>query len=190
MRTEPRSPLPSQLTVTLPPMRLYLTALLSRLTSTCRMRTCRRAPRPDAGRRCEPPRHRLEPAGRVRDLEVDVGLGRQRRHHAERIGHRVLEVDCLHRDHHLPRFDARQVEDVVDQRQQVRAGILDVLDAAELVDRRRPRRIDRSSCAKPSTALSGVLNSWLIRDRNSVLARFAASRDARACRSARAGAAR
>ena len=73
---------------------------------------------------------------------MDVGLGRERRHHAQRVGHRVLEVDGFDRDHHLARLDARQVEDVVDEREQVRAGVLDVLDAAELLDGRRPRRVE------------------------------------------------
>ena len=44
----------------------------------------------------------------------------------------------------------------------------------------------RSSCEKPSTALSGVRSSWLMRERNSVLARLDASSASRAWRSARA----
>ena len=38
-----------------------------------------------------------------------------------------------------------------------------------------------SSCAKPSIAFSGVRNSWLMRDRNSLLARFERSATSRAC---------
>ena len=44
----------------------------------------------------------------------------------------------------------------------------------------------RRSCENPRTALSGVRSSWLMRDRNSVLARLDASSASRACRSARA----
>ncbi len=41
-------------------------------------------------------------------------------------------------------------------------------------------RSSSSSCVKPSSALSGVRSSWLMRDRNSLLARLAASAPSRA----------
>jgi hypothetical protein len=92
---------------------------------------------------------------RIRDAEVNVGLGRQRRDHADGVGHRVLEIDSFDRDHHLARLDARQVEDVVDERQQVCAGVLDVLDAAELLDGRRPRRVEAKQLREAEHGVEG-----------------------------------
>ena len=97
-----------------------------------------RVPRRDAAAGVE-----VDDAGaRIGDAKANIGLGRERRDHAERIGDRVLQIDGFERDHHLARLDPRQVEDVVDEREQVRAGVLDVLDAAELLDRRRSARVE------------------------------------------------
>ena len=76
---------------------------------------------------------------------------------------------------HVARFDARQVEHVVDHLQQVPAGLLDLRVHSSWCGASGGSRSSSSSCAKPSIAFSGVRSSWLMRDRNSLLARFAAS---------------
>ena len=156
MRRQPLSPPRSQLTTTLPPARLYLTALLSRLTSTWRIRTRSARTQTECGRRA-----RLEVVDRdrarlgVRREQVDAGLGGERRDHRQRVDHDFLEVDRLHRDHHLARLDARQVEHVVDQREQMRAGVLDVLDALELRHRRRPGGVEAQQLGEAEHRVEG-----------------------------------
>ncbi len=75
----------------------------------------------------------LEPG----DQGLDADAGGQRHHHRQRVLDRRAKVDRFERDRHLARFHARQVEHVVHQRQQVPAGVLDVLDAGELLQRGR-----------------------------------------------------
>ena len=83
-------------------------------------------------------------------------------------------------------LDLRQVEDVVDDRQQVQAAVVDVL--GELPVARGAERPEHARCCmiseKPRTALSGVRSSWLMLARNSDLARLARSAWSRAATSA------
>ena len=152
-------------TSTVPPRRLYLIALDSRLISTWRSRV---------GSAERPPS-----AAAVGD-ERDAVLRRQRLHQRQRLAHERAEVDRLQRQPDLARFQARQIEHVVDQREQVIAGGADVLELGEL--RRHGAACRASSCSswvKPSTALSGVRSSWLMRERNCDLAWISRSASAR-----------
>ena len=86
----------------------------------------------------------------------------------------------------LAGLDLRQVEDVVDQRQQVVARGGDGL--RELAPARRvrlPSLLSASSLARISDELSGVRSSWLMLARNSLLYWFARSSSSRPLRRAR-----
>ena len=70
-------------------------------------------------------------------------------------------------------LDAGQVEDVVDQREQVLAALQDLFHLPGLALGQRLPAIVEPAAAKPMMEFIGVRSSWLIDDRNSVLARLA-----------------
>ena len=90
----------------------------------------------------------------------------------------LAQVERLRLDVHAPGLDLREVEDVVDDREQRVAGVAD--------GRRRSRAARSSSLVSssrplmPMTAFIGVRISWLIVARNELFASLAASAAARA----------
>jgi hypothetical protein len=72
-------------------------------------------------------------------------------------------------DVHLARLDLGEVEDVVDERQQVRAGAWIVSANSTLLSVRLPSGFSERSLARMSSELSGVRSSWLMLARNSDL---------------------
>jgi hypothetical protein len=56
---------------------------------------------------------------------VPLGAPAHQRHG---VGHRRLQVEARDVELHAPGLDLRQVEDVVDEREQVLAGVADVAD--------------------------------------------------------------
>ncbi len=69
-------------------------------------------------------------AGQCRAAQLDLALPRRARHQRQRLGHQRRQRHRLQADADLAAFQAGQVEHVVDQRQQVLAGHLDLLQAA------------------------------------------------------------
>ena len=79
----------------------------------------------------------------------------------------------------LPALDAGDGQHLVDQREQMAPGLENVPDAFLLPA--WPGRVISSNWPKPRMALSGVRSSWLMRERNSLLARLAFSASSFAC---------
>jgi len=76
------------------------------------------------------------------------------------------------------RLDTRDIKHFVDQFEEVLSRIVDVTNHFELIGR---REFHLQDLAKPSTELSGVRSSWLMRDMNSLLALLARSAASFAC---------
>jgi hypothetical protein len=85
------------------------------------------------------------------------------------------QVDVLGVHLEVPGFDARQVEDVVDQPQQRAPVARDDLEVPALIGRERPGDPSRSSCDSARTELSGVRISWLMFATNVLFSRSALS---------------
>jgi hypothetical protein len=146
-------------TATAAPGLLYLIALKSKLIRICFIRV-----RSALTKVCDP-----EFRKRQADARVCACDSISARHSYMTSG-----VRRLGGQRQLARFDQREIEDLVDQLEQVPAGLEDLVDVS-LLRRRRVGAPDSSSCAKPRIALSGVRNSWLIPARKSDLARLAFS---------------
>jgi hypothetical protein len=69
--------------------------------------------------------------------QADAAGGRQGTDQIERAVDHLAGLDRLERDRALPRLDARQVEDLVDESQEMSPALEDVLDAVALVRRFR-----------------------------------------------------
>ena len=149
-------------TATVPPSRLYLIAFDTRLSRTCLSR-CRSAStwssriRAASRRRWMSALRRPAAASSVERRRASSSLTRTG-------SGRELEVAGL---------DAGDVEHLVDQLEQVAAALDDLptdslVGSVEVVE-------SRAAGANPSTAFSGVRSSWLMRERNSLFDRFAAS---------------
>ena len=106
--------------------------------------------------------------------ERDAALLRERAHEPERlVQHRRERAPARARSFCAPGLDARDLQHLVDEVQQVPAGLEDVL--ARLAPAPAGSSARASSWAKPRMVFSGVRSSWLMRDRNSLLARLARS---------------
>ena len=171
MSTRP-SGLKLLLRVTSPPARLYLTALDSRLVNTCFRRVTSASTPPAAGSNCSRRRNwrcSARPATMPRQAAT-IGCSSS-----------GSSVSCTAPDSMRARS---RVSLIRSSRCQPARWICCVHSrwwAANAGSRSRP-----SNWAKPIMALSGVRSSWLMRDRNSLLAWLAAS----ACCSARSDASR
>ena len=77
---------------------------------------------------------------------------------------------------HAPGLDLREIEEVVDELQQVLAAAADVArGSAGASPTAASRGGPRGSAEKPMIELSGVRSSWLMLERNTLLARLASS---------------
>jgi hypothetical protein len=155
MRLRPRQAL--QLT-TRPPGVLYLMALNSRLISTCLTRV--RSASHEAGE-----------SKRGKSCDAALAAPAVRSWRGSRAAPRPATP--VQRQRHLARLDQRQVEDLVDQLQQVPAGLAGSGRGCASAPASARRLPDSMSCAKPRMAFSGVRSSWLMLDRKSDFARLA-----------------
>ena len=140
------------LTVTLPPGRLYLIALLSRLSSTWRSRTGSASTQPSSGPRCRPipwSRASSSTSGRLVSASGASATG------CKDSGN---SPDC--------RLDRSSTSSISASRCSPEAWMCATRRGQ--VAGSAPSAI--SSCEKPSTALSGVRSSWLMRARKRDLA--------------------
>ena len=72
----------------------------------------------------------------------------------------VVDVDAAGFEHHVPRLDRGEVEDIVDQRQQLMRAVENAAAVVELARIQRRRNTGWSEIsAKPMIAFSGVRSS-------------------------------
>ena len=144
------------------PVRLYFTAFESRLSRTWRRRWRSARTWNVVGTRLE-----VGHDGDVPVARPAAGPGRRRRRG------RLADGTGSSREIEVARLDAGDVEDLVDQVQQVPARPQDVADGLTVLVG-QVVHLEQLGEAR-ARELSGVRSSWLIRDRNSLLARLACS---------------
>ena len=103
------------------PVSVNFTALPTRFSSTCRSRPG--SPISVAG----------HASGRSCEPSVSALLARPRRHQPQRVGHRVAQAERDGLELEPARFDLREVEDVVDERQQRLGGLARRADQLSLL---------------------------------------------------------
>ena len=89
--------------------------------------------------------------------EFQLALLRHRLHQALHLVEQFAEVKRAQVQFQPPGFDAGQVQRIIDQPQQVAAGLLDRAGIAALY---RVQRVASSSSLMPSTPVIGVRTSW------------------------------
>ena len=183
MRRAQRSSSTCQLTRTWPPGRLYLTALLSRLTSTWRRRT--RSARTKMSAPATSPRDPKPPSSpEIQVLTptlVASGTTIESASSTEERRSTDSSVTVIWPDSTLDRSSTS-----LTSASRCAPAFSMCWMRASCCSDGGSAVSSRSSWEKPRTALSGVRSSWLMRDRNSVFARLDASSASRAWRSARA----
>ena len=113
--------------------------------------------------------HRLGQARIELDEEIEVLRFRDVAERALAVVVQVVEAQLAHVDHDGARFDLRQVENVVDERQQVVAGRVDRLGELHLLPERLPSLFWQSWSDRISRLFSGVRSSCDMLARNSDL---------------------
>ena len=93
----------------------------------------------------------------------------------ENLRQSILDPEIFPAEFELPGFDFREIQNVIDQLQQMCGALFDVIDESSLLVIELAGFPSARSSEKPTIALSGVRNSWLILARNLLLSRVARS---------------
>jgi len=116
--------------------------------------------------------------GRGQDLDGELALGGQGADQVDGVLDDLEQVDRLRRQCQVAGLDPGDVEYLVDQLEQVAAAPQHVVDALGLLG---GEVVELEQLAEPEDGVEGVRSSWLILDRNSLLARLARSASSLAC---------